>query len=501
MTTSLVDAIERTPDYTPPGPTPLVRQTPPSPPYPVSALGPLREAAEAIIDMVQVPAAMAAHSVMGVAGLATQHLADVQLQVGRAPLSLFLLTVAQSGERKTTSDNLAMRPVRDFEAELAEQRKTELVAYRNAHDIWTEKRKKILKELGKSRGADRDDLEAELDALGAEPEPPLSHSIVAGDPTYEGVTRHLGILRPSIGIMSNEAGAFLGGHAMSPENRMKTAAGLSGFWDGAPIDRWRAGDGVSSSPGRRFSAHMMVQPIVADDLLTDPIANGQGLLSRFLIACPPSNIGTRTRLGHSEASERALESFAKRIGDLLRRPLPLKDGTRNELAPALLAPTHEARLLLQTFSRDIELAQANGGPCEDIRPFASKAGEHAARLAGVLTLYADPLAREIDPETMSNAINLVGYYLAETRRLTQQAEISGQVCEAERLRKWLFDVWDDDFISAADATQRGPFRETERNRRAIKYLCDFDCLIPVEGGANIKGSTRREVWRINREHG
>ena len=57
-------------------PMPLVRETPLPPPYPLTALGPLQPAAEAICDMTQAPPTIAAQAVLGVASLAAQGLAD-----------------------------------------------------------------------------------------------------------------------------------------------------------------------------------------------------------------------------------------------------------------------------------------------------------------------------------------------------------------------------------------------------------------------------------------
>lgn len=80
---------------------------------------------------------------------------------------------------------------------------------------------------------------------------------------------------------------------MSEDNRLKTGAALSGFWDGAPVNRTRAGDGQSTHSGERLAAHLMIQRVAAANLLSDPIANGQGFLARFLIVHPQSTIGTR----------------------------------------------------------------------------------------------------------------------------------------------------------------------------------------------------------------
>ena len=42
--------------------------------------------------------------------------------------------------------------------------------------------------------------------------------------------------------------------------------------------------------------------------------------------------------------------------------------------------------MLIAFARQVEKAQAPGGPFEDARAFASKTAEHAARIAAVLTI-------------------------------------------------------------------------------------------------------------------
>ena len=486
-------------DFEAEAPQPLLRETPPGKPYPLDALGPLQPAAAAMHDVTQVPPSICAQSVMGVAAVAGQALADVETLHGRAPASLFLLTVAQSGERKTTCDRLAMRVVREFEAELAEARRDDITAYRNRLEIWQARRAAILKTAKDDPTAAR----ADLDALGPEPEAPLAESIVSDSPTVEAIVKHFPVLRPALGLFADDAGVFVGGHGMQSEHRLKTVASLSGLWDGSPVSRWRAGDGVAVFRGRRLSAHLMMQQVVAAHLLSDPVANGQGFLARFLLTEPPSAIGTRLRIGHDPASDRALADFAARIGAMLRRKLPLAEGTRNELDPPLLALASDARALLQAFALEVERAQAAGGSLETVRPFASKAAEHAARLAAVQTLYAEPSAEQIDAEAMAGSIKLATYYIGEAARLCDTAQVSAQTIEAERLRRWIVENWAEPFVSVTDALQMGPgsLRESGKVRALFGILAAHGWLIAVEGGAEIRGRHRREAWRIVRRAG
>lgn len=116
-------------------PLPLRRALPPGEPFPLDALGPiLGGAARAIVDKVQCPEALAAGSVLAAASLAAQTHADVILPAtGQArPLSLFLVSVAASGERKSAADGEAKRPMRRREARLREQFDEAMRDYRHA---------------------------------------------------------------------------------------------------------------------------------------------------------------------------------------------------------------------------------------------------------------------------------------------------------------------------------------------------------------------------------
>ena len=107
--------IEGTPEVEIEPPRPLQRPLEPADPFPMEALGSvLGGAALAIIDQVQCPEAIAGQSVLAVATLAVQGHANIELPQGStAPLSSFFLTVASSGERKSTADRKALPPIRE----------------------------------------------------------------------------------------------------------------------------------------------------------------------------------------------------------------------------------------------------------------------------------------------------------------------------------------------------------------------------------------------------
>lgn len=100
-------------------PEPLRRPVPPSEPYPIAELGTiLAPACESIRRVIQAPDAVCAASLLAAASLATQGLADIEINGRTHPLTLWLVTIAESGERKSASDAEAMRPASEREKAL-----------------------------------------------------------------------------------------------------------------------------------------------------------------------------------------------------------------------------------------------------------------------------------------------------------------------------------------------------------------------------------------------
>ena len=129
-----------------------------------------------------------------------------------------------------------------------------------------------------------------------------------------------------MGLFSDEGGSFIGGHAMSDENRLRTVAGLSSLWDGGVIKRIRAGDGSAVLPGRRLALHLMAQPDAAARMLSDPVLMDQGFLSRLLVCSPQSTAGTRFQKRLLPATETALRRYGARLLDILEMPPRLMAG-------------------------------------------------------------------------------------------------------------------------------------------------------------------------------
>jgi hypothetical protein len=349
------------------------------------------------------------------------------------PLSLYCLSVAASGDRKTTADNEALRPVRRYEQDLRDVYDCEMREWRIAQAAWAAQKRKIETD----RKLDIAKRRAELQVLGPEPERPLYPILIVPEPTIEGLTRMWVDAPAALGIFSAEGGQFLGGPGMSPEHKLKTGAALSAFWDGLGQRRVRASDGLIDLVGRRLAVHLMVQLDPAAAFLADPVLRSQGLLSRCLVAAPASLSGTRFSRDPEPSDIEAIEVYTKHVHRVLAMRRPLADGKRNELKPRRVVLSSEAVTALKVFSDQIESQCGPEGELIAIRDFTAKAAEHAARIAGVVTIIEDPQAGEISDEMMAHGITLTEWYIREALRLHGAARTDPKLLDAHRLLEWL----------------------------------------------------------------
>jgi hypothetical protein len=148
---------------------------------------------------------------------------------------------------------------------------------------------------------------------------------------------------------------------------------------------------------------------------------------------------------------------------------------------------------------EVEMSIAAGGVLATIKGFASKLAEHSARIAGVLTLIADRTATTIDEMAMAGGIALANHYAGEMLRLAAEARVSEQLRVAERLRAWL-DERNASLIHVSEVYQFGPaeLRSKADALGAIRILEDHGYLLKLDGGAEIDGRKRRDVWRFIR---
>ena len=302
------------------------------------------------------------------------------------------------------------------------------------------------------------------------------------DPTVEGLAKAWVSAPASLGIFTAEGGQFVGGHGMSLDQRLKTAATYSNIWDGQSIKRVRAGDGVTILTGRRLSMHLMIQPDAAMLFLSDPLLRDQGLLSRMLVSAPDSIAGSRQYREPSAEDDAVIRTYGARLLSILEAPWPLDAGkNNNELNPPVLVMSDDAVTVWRAFYDHVE---RQSGPSERscrLRDFASKAAEHAARIAGVLTVVANLHAASIAAEEMQAAVALMDWYVNEALRL-QSGRADIRLVRAQQLLDWLIGRCQRDSaptpIPFRDILRFGPnpLRTKEEADKAVAVLVEHEWI-------------------------
>lgn len=216
---------------------------------------------------------------------------------------------------------------------------------------------------------------------------------------------------------------------------------------------------------------------------------------------PPSAIGTRLHANTRESAP-ALASFERRLGAILCTPLPI-DPETGGLDLRCLPLSVEARELLVRYADSVERSQSYGGEMAHLTGTASKSAEQAARIAGVLTLWRDLDAPQVEAADMANAIELARYYLLEALRLAEVANVSAEIDRANQLRRWLIEHWPEPEVMVRDVQNRGPngLRESPKARAALVQLEAHGWLVRLDAGTMVRGSTRKEAWRVVRTGG
>lgn len=484
-------------------PIPIRPPVAPAGEYPIDALSPkLQAAARAIVDKVQLPEAIAAQSVLAAASLGVQPYIDVILPTGeRIPTSNYFISVAGSGERKSSSDKLALFPIREREAEMRVEHAQRRAEYDADAAAYKAARKKAEGGTNKSRN----DIKVAIEACGDEPTPPPIPLLISDEGTLAGLQKLFAEAMPTLGLFSDEGGQWLSGHSMQEENRVATGAALSKLWDGAPIRRVRGGDGFSILPGRRLSLHLMIQERIARRLLGDPELASQGLLSRLLVCHPVSRKGERQWHDPSEESEQALEKYGARLFNLLRSPMPMDPDTR-ELHPKTLHLSTDARAMFIAWHDSVEADLRRDGKFERISGFAGKLPEHSVRLAAVMAYFEDRSVTEISGKALASGIRLAQFYAAEALRLFGIGSSDKDIDGAAEIIRWIREQ-KLGIVGARFLSRFGPGREmdvTER-KRAIDLLVDAKHLVPIVGSAEVvykgKAEKNRDAYTVVADEG
>ena len=484
-----------------PDPLPLVAHVAPQP-YPLDALPDIiRAAVEEVQGFTKAPIAMVAASALAAVSVAVQAHHDVQrAEKLEGPVSLFLLTIADSGERKSTCDGFFVKAIQEYEAEQAEKATPLIEAYEAEKKVWLARTTGVsdrIRLLAK-QGKPTDEFARDLLSLEAEkPEAPRVPKLLRGDDTPENLAFVLARQWPSAGVLSSEAGLVLGSHGMGQDSIMRNLALLNTLWDGGTHTVGRRTSESFTVRGARLTMGLQVQEATLQSFFdrSKGLARGTGFLARFLVSWPESTQGSRP-FTDPPATWPKLAAFHQRVADRLNRTATID--AEGALSPPLLALATDTKSAWVTFHDAIEANLRIGGELHDVRDVASKTADNAARLAALFQAFCSPCSssnRQVTVEYMESAGRIAAWHLNESRRFFSELALPSDTADSARLDAWLLRYCQREQVQQVPmrtVQQNGPsaLREKAVIETAMRELNNL-------GRARFEGEKRKHIIQVN----
>ncbi|TNI73286.1 hypothetical protein CF122_06260 [Aeromonas media] len=400
-------------------------------PYPINAFPEtIRNAIYEMHNSIKAPIAMLGGTTLTAISLAMQNSINVCRMEGLiGPVSLAILTEADSGERKSSCMQAVNKPFFLLENELFEKYQDEMIAYNVAMEIFNENKRSILKMV--RQGGDAVDANERLTALmKTYPIKPTRIRFIFNDATPAAIKDYLCGDWRAIGLISDEAGIILNGPAF---NQLSF---VNKLWDGTTIsvDRKNSSEFLINNP--RLTISLLVQPKTFNDFLKrkGELAKDIGVFARFFVCSPQSTQGKR-QISSPVISTEHLPIFHRRLMELARESI----NVRGEDDRICLRFSPEAQERWITFYNQAEDQIGVFGHLHDVKDYISKLSDNLARLAALLHHFNGG-GGDIPLSILENAISITCWYGDEYRRMFGKNQgISQSEIDANELHSWIIE--------------------------------------------------------------
>ena len=448
--------------------------------YPVGALPQCVAAAVLeIASFVKAPVPMIASSALSALSIAIQTHVDIKrTDTLISPSGLFLLTIAESGERKSTVDSYFMRPVVEYEESQREAAKPLLKDFDARLEAWNAKvaglKDKIRQQSKDAKPTDS--LEVSLKRLYLErPEAPMVPRLLYADTTPEALAFNLAKGWPSSGVVAAEGGLVIGSHGMGKDSVTRNLAMLNQLWDGKPLAVDRRTSESFIVDHARLTVSLMVQAATWQEFYqkSGALARGIGFFARFLISHPESTQGYRP-FSEEPDSWPALNDFNRRIAEILARTASFDE--RKKLLPSLMSLSPEAKNLWIEYYNEVEMQLRDGGDLTEVKDVASKSADNAARIAVLFQVFEHGFGGQVSAECFESASRIAAWHLSEARRLFIELALPVGLANTNKLNDWLVKHCQRSGVvevPKSDIMQKGPLRAKETLDPAIKQLTEL----------------------------
>lgn len=369
----------------------------------------IRQSVEEAVIATQAPIPMIVATALSAAATATQHLFDVEIKPGFVrPLSLYFLTVAEPGERKSAVERLYYQPFHELQRTFIERVKQSQSEQEVKLALWDLKKRNLEGEYKRAirKGHPTEELDEKYKQhISEKPAVEPIRKLIYEDATIQALIAGLANNGRSAALVNDEFGQFINGPMASHLPQ------INSLWDGSVTQTDRKTEGSSTLTDPRLTILFQTQPSVLEQFLKKRWneVRGNGWMARFLITLSHSTQGQRFETGRN-TSPIALEKFNEKVCTLVNRT-----GEQH-----VLRFSPDAQLVWQGWANAFELNIQPGGCYANAPDFASKAAEQVARMAGVLHAFTEDDNLEISQATVNAAATIINAYGQQYVQLVNQ---------------------------------------------------------------------------------
>lgn len=396
-------------------------------------------------------------------------------------LCLFTLTVAPSGERKSSTFKAFTKPITDYVNDYNDRHQSAIVQNRAKRDYLQAQ----YNTAKNSKNAESRVLELAAQLHELKEIAPLI--MFVQNTTVEALKKEMVQQSGRMGIMSGEAGA------------MDVIAGMYNNGNANIDDVLDAYDGTAGTSLRTTGNTSLHHAYLTICLLTQPdhfektfkknkTFEGRGMLERFLIAFPERNQEARKLFKAPDIPE----EVTRKYNDLIQSLLNISEPSESELPR--IKHSRESGLLFENYYHDLEkkqkTADSNRNSAE--LSFLSKQMGRALRIAGILHLCENSASEPLSGKTASSAID-ISIWTENERTKGLSAEYTETPTEktAQRLLKTIKQRKLKQ-LSGNDISQVCRWCDSYEREAALELLEDMRYL-KIEEIKRTKGRPKRKI--------
>jgi putative DNA primase/helicase len=398
------------------------------PEFPIEALPEIgRKMVETVAKVNQVDKGLPGS--MYLAALSTCLSKKVQVDLGThtEPVNIYTCPILDPGERKTSTMNLMMDPIYEYQKDRA--------------------------------GAVVDDDE----------EPPV---YVVDDITSEALFKLMSENGERMSVISAEGGIF---GIMAGMYNAKGNGNIDVYLKGHagdPCSDHRISRKSQSMSSPALTICLAVQRDIIRDIGKNKQFRGRGLIGRFLFCYCQHRAGYRKRQ-KEKVPETLKQEYRKHITKLMSMPLSLHN----------LELTPEAHAAWDEFHDDIEAQMQPGKPMESMKDWGSKLAGAVARIAGQLH-YAEHGIQATNKPISVNVVNasaaIGAYYLAHALATFGLMNENPEIESAKRILEYLIHHKPDRFTGRDVLRHKHALKKMEEVAPGLKLLIERGYIKAIE---------------------